>query len=41
MRICKILGQLKLDDPIVQPSMDADEEPERLLKVEVGSVMSL
>ena len=36
LRIRKILGQLKLEDPIVQPSLDVDEEPERLLKVEVG-----
>ena len=37
VRISKIISQLKLDETIVQPSLNPDEEPERLLVVEVGN----
>ena len=36
VRISKIISQLKLDETIVQPLLSPDEEPERLLVVEVG-----
>ena len=36
VRISKIISQLKLDETIVQPSLNPDEEPERLLVVEVS-----
>lgn len=39
VRISKIISQLKLEEAIVQPSLDADEEPERLLTVEVSHVI--
>ena len=39
IRIGKIISQLKLEETTVQPSLDADEEPERLLTVEVSPVM--
>ena len=38
IRIAKIIAQLKLDDPLVQPSLGVAEEPERLLVVEEGEV---
>lgn len=38
MRIAKILSQLKLSDPLVQPSLGVLEEPERLLVVEDSAV---
>ena len=36
VRISKIISQLKLYETIVQPSLSPDEEPERLLVVEVN-----
>ena len=35
IRIRNIISQLKFDDAIVQPGLDTDEQPERLLTVEV------
>ena len=35
VRIRTIISQLKLDEPLVQPSLDTHEEPHRLLTVEV------
>lgn len=34
MRISKIISQLKLEDPLVQPALSVLEEPERRLVVE-------
>ena len=34
VRISKIISQLKLDDPLVQPSFNISEEPEKVLTVE-------
>lgn len=36
IRIKKITGQLKLEESLVQPSLDDNEQPERLLTVEVS-----
>lgn len=38
VRISKIISQLKLDDTLIQPSLDVNEEPERLLTVEDSEV---
>lgn len=38
VRISKIISQLKLDDPLVQPSLSELEEPERLLVVEESEI---
>lgn len=38
VRIAMIISQLKLDDPLVQPSLGVLEEPERLLVVEEREV---
>ncbi len=35
VRIRTIISQLKLDDPLVQPSLDSDEQPDKLLTVQV------
>ncbi len=41
VRIRTIISQLKLDDAIVQPSLDSDEQPDKLLTVEVRAVMAV
>ena len=38
VRIAKIISQLKLDEPLVQPTLELIEEPERLLVVEEAEV---
>ena len=38
IRISKIISQLKLDDSLVQPSLEIEEEPEKLLVVEDDEV---
>ena len=39
IRIGKIIQQLKLSDPLVTPSLDEDETPEKLLVVEDSEVL--
>lgn len=34
IRISKIINQLKLEDKLVQPKLDSEEEPQRLLTVD-------
>ena len=38
VRISKIINQLKLDDKLVQPKLDSDEQPQRLLTVDDSEV---
>lgn len=38
IRISKIINQLKLEDKLVQPKLDSDEQPERLLTVDDSEV---
>ena len=38
MRIRKIARDLKLDEVIVEPSLDTDEDPEKLLTVEDSEI---
>ena len=38
VRVSKIISQLKLNEPLVQPSLNMDEEPEKFLEVEDSEV---
>ena len=38
IRISKIINQLKLDDTLIEPTLDEDEQPDRLLVVDDSEV---